>query len=176
MRCDNCGRMIQNEEANFCEYCGSSFREQRQAPFHIAPNEQEFQRDNRMLYPNMSSVAPNQTPTPNQNFTPSVEGQEKRDSFLGWLGIYGLLFIPFAGWLIFIIIVFLWAFGGNASVTKKNWARATLVFVGVLVVLFIIFTVIMLFTYGPMYQEMYRMIENGTFDNNSYLELIEKYY
>ena len=172
MRCDNCGRMIQNEEANFCEYCGSSFREQRQAPNHIASKEQENQRDNRIQYTNTNMYGS----VPNQGLAPAAEGQEKPGSFLSWLGLYGLLFVPFVGWILFLIIVFLWAFGNNTTVSKKNWARATLVFIGVLAVIFIIFMAVMLISYAPMYQEIYGMIENGTFNNSSYMDLLKKYY
>ena len=172
MKCENCGRNIPNEEANFCEYCGSSFREQRQAPNHISPKEQENQRDNRMQYANMNMYGS----APSQVIAPTTVGQEKPGSFLSWLGLYGLLFIPFVGWILFLIIVFLWAFGNNTTVSKKNWARATLVFIGVLVVIFIVLTAIMLVSYAPMYQEMYKMIENGTFNNSSYMDLLKKYY
>lgn len=169
MKCDNCGRMIKNEEANFCEYCGYSFREHRQAPFHISPREQEVYRDIRMENPNMTTGFPGQTMAPSVN-------QDKPGSFLSWLGLYGLLLIPFVGWLAFIIIVSLWAFGSNTPTNKKNWARATLVFVGVLIIIFLVMMVVMMISYAPMYQEIYQMINDGTFDYNSYMDLINKYY
>lgn len=119
MICKTCGRNAQNEEANFCEYCGSSFRERVQTVVNAAPQKQ---------------------------IVAETIGSEKPVSFLNWLGsmaiLLALLFIPIplVGMIIFMAVLCVWAFGNNTPISKKNWARASLIFVGVL---FILMTILM---------------------------------
>jgi hypothetical protein len=160
MICNTCGRQIQNETANFCEYCGASFREQTQAtrpeagqPFYTRPIIQ-------------------QGPVPMNFANPIAEaGQrgngERPISFLSWLGTYSLLaallFIPYLGWIGIIAILIFWAFSNKTPATKKNWARVTLIFAG-LVMIFVIVV------FAAFYSMYYPQIMNGTFDINSYYE------
>jgi hypothetical protein len=157
MICNNCGRQLQNETANFCEYCGASFREQAQAarpetgkPFYSIPGMQQ-----------------EATPMNNQNIMPGVPigMQEKPISFMSWLGTYAilgaLLFIPYFGWIGLIALLLFWAFSNKTPATKKNWARVTLIFVGIVIV--IIF--ILLIAFSSMYSQQ---IMDGTFDWNNY--------
>lgn len=109
MVCNTCGRSTQNEEANFCEYCGSSFREQTQGAFHIEPQMQQAAVQNG---PDIS---------------------EKSISFASWIGIYGILLgsmlIPIIGIFCPLIILTYLSFSNKMQDSKKNWARATLIFV-----------------------------------------------
>ncbi len=155
MICNNCGRQIQNEAANFCEYCGFSFREQRQgtgAGTVPEPGQSFLSRQDRQQRPlSMSGM---------EQF-PSGMTQDKPISFLGWLGTYALLLVPYVGWLIFIVMLFVWAFGNSTPATKKNWARVTLIFVGILIIALL---VLMILVYMPYYQQMM----SGDFDFNSF--------
>lgn len=54
----------------------------------------------------------------------NLEPVHKPISLLNWLASYGVLLIPIVG----IVMIFLWSFGKNISPSKKNWARATLIF------------------------------------------------
>ncbi len=157
MICYNCGRQIQNEAANFCEYCGASFREPSQAarpeagqPFYHIPGVQK--EAFRMNEPNQMLVS--QTGIP-----------EKPMGFMSWLGTYSilgaLLFIPYFGWIGFIALLLFWAFSNKTPATKKNWARVTLIFVGIMIV----FIMIALMAFSSLY---YKEIMNGTFDFNTY--------
>lgn len=115
MICNTCGRNILNEEANFCEYCGGSFREPIIAIESIAPQ---------------------------QNKAIIIE-PENPISLFNWLGsmfilVLPLLLIPIVGILIFLTILFVWAFMNKIPKTKKNWARATLIFLGIMFVVFAI--------------------------------------
>lgn len=157
MICKNCGRQIQNETANFCEYCGFSFREQTQAArpeggqnFYSKPDVQQGPIPVNVFGQPRTEVQ-----------QPGI--QEKPISFLSWLGTYALLLVPYVGWLIFIVMLFVWAFGNNTPATKKNWARVTLIFVGIVTVFVILFIIIF---YVPMLQQ----IMSGNFDYNSYYE------
>lgn len=120
MNCNICGRHTQNQEANFCEYCGSSFRE------HMNVN---FQQQQQMQQP----------------IEPSANTGEGVISFKYWLGVYGILFvsafIPYIGIFIPLVLLCVWAFDNKTSPSKKNWARATLIF---LVVYFIVAVVMII--------------------------------
>lgn len=102
MICNACGRNIKNEEANFCEYCGASFR-----------GRGEFE------------TKPSPMPIPE---AVAINHREKPVSFLDWLGTYLIMFIPLIGSIVFIVMLIIWSLGRNVSESKKNWARASLVF------------------------------------------------
>ncbi|MGF7141861.1 hypothetical protein HNQ56_000271 [Anaerotaenia torta] len=164
MICNNCGRQIQNEAANFCEYCGFSFREQRQGTEAGAVPEpgQSFLPRQDMQQRPLSMSGMEQFPSGmTQAGLPQGEAQDKPISFLGWLGTYALLLVPYVGWLIFIVMLFVWAFSNSTPATKKNWARVTLIFVGILIIALL---VLMIFVYMPYYQQMM----SGDFDFNSF--------
>ena len=142
MNCNVCGRQTMNEEANFCEYCGSSFREQMQNFNNTPPIEQGIPYPNNEPMPNMT--------------------QERPVPFINWLAIYGLILVPFPGWIILLVLMFVWAFSSNTPKSQKNWARATLIFAGVLFVLLVGYIITILNS------SMFQQMMNGTFDYNSY--------
>jgi hypothetical protein len=153
MKCNICGRQSQNEEANFCDYCGSSFREHVHMALNSAPKEIDgeaggYSESMAMLIPGRAA---GQTVT-------EATGNQKPLSFLYWLGMYGLLLIPFIG----IVQLFIWAFSNKIPASKKNWAGATLIFLGV-IILIVYFLILFMVVNSPLYQEML-----GTFDYNSY--------
>lgn len=165
MKCNVCGRQTVNEEANFCEYCGSSFREHMQQPINQMPPYHQGDLYNQGNPYHAGSV-PNMMPGVYPQSNPNLVQPEKPTSFLNWLGTYGIMFIPFVGWLVFIVMLFIWGFGNSASTSKKNWARATLIFVGIGIVLFIAYLALVITVNGDMIQQMM----NGTFDYNSYYD------
>lgn len=116
MVCKACGRTTTNENANFCEYCGYSFRE----------NIQLAQENNNGIREQKSIV--------------HSDDSEKPISFGNWMGTMLLPVIPILGIFIYFVMLFVWAFGSETPKSKKNWARATLV---VLLVSIIILVVIM---------------------------------
>lgn len=132
MVCNTCGRHIQNEEANFCEYCGTSFRN---------GNINEIKPPSNYTY---SSETGN-TSAPRQPHAPeaiNVNQNEKNVSLLDWLGSYLIMFIPVVGGIVFFVMLLIWSFSKNISTSKKNWARATLVFYIITIILFIILLVL----------------------------------
>jgi amino acid transporter len=108
-----------NEEANFCEYCGSSFREN--------------------IYP-----APAPGPVYQAPLVSAPENNEKPVSFLNWLGSYAIMFIPFIGIIAFPVMLLIWAFGKNAPESKKNWAKATLIFLVVSIIIYMLLVFVLL--------------------------------
>lgn len=154
MVCSTCGRNVQNEEANFCEYCGSPFKEHLKAAYQEAPKVQS------------DGMA---GPIPIQD-----KANELPISFLNWLGTYGILFatmfIPLIGWAIYLGVLFAWAFSSRTPVSKKNWARVTLIFTAVLVILVVIYMMILLNS------GLFQQILNGSFDLKSYEALYQNLY
>ncbi len=54
-----------------------------------------------------------------------------------WLITILLMIIP----IVNIVLLFLWALGGNANPSKANWAKATLIWFAILIVFYVIFGV-----------------------------------
>ncbi|NLJ96012.1 MAG: hypothetical protein GX321_02565 [Clostridiales bacterium] len=155
MICNTCGRYKQNEEANFCEYCGTSFRD---------GNANEIKTPgNNPTYQNYTTDGSSFTPPPRQEAL-NVNPKEKTVTFLDWLGTYLIMFIPIVGGIVFLIMLFIWSFGNSVSDSKKNWARATLIFYLIMIVLIIIFMIISL-----------GMIDNPLFNNMMDIESNELY-
>jgi hypothetical protein len=144
MVCKTCGRYSHSEDANFCEYCGSPFKE------HLTPAYNMNMPPRQMEGPMNGPVYKEQ------------ENNDKPVSFLNWLWTYGLLLIPYVGWLAFITLLFVWSFTKSTPVSKKNWARVNLIFTAVLIILIIVYIIIIVNS------GMFQNILNGTFDYNSY--------
>lgn len=135
MLCNNCGRHSQNEEANFCDYCGHSFRG------HI---------------PEI-----NKTEQPNQTVI-TTQPHDKPISLLNWLASYGLMLIPLVG----MVMLFVWAIGKHTSVSKRNWARATLLFIA----LMMLYLVTMMNMFGQ--NSIFQDYMNGNIGLNEFMNSI----
>ena len=156
MICKVCGRTIGNEEANFCEYCGASFRPgmdnrileedmHKHAGYTTAGN-QSYQQQAFGNY-QTAQTEQNQTYAKDQiphgaakEVTASrgggfFSGKNATMTFGNWMIIYLLPFIPMVGTILFLVLLFSWGFGSNVVPTKKSWARATLVFVLIMIVI-----------------------------------------
>lgn len=108
MRCEVCGREAMNPEANYCDYCGTSFRE--------AGFQAEVKRE--QADPEKKTVATGgQVPT------------------LWFLGVMCLPFVPMIGAFAYLGVLFYWGFSNNINDSRKSFGRATLIFTGVMVML-----------------------------------------
>lgn len=159
MICKVCGRTITNEEANFCEYCGTSFRpgtdnkiSEEEAFHNNGPMNQsgagytQFNRYDQATVDSMNGTPFQQNAMPGQNEQNSkqvppmgfgiLSGSDRPMTFGNWLFIYLLPFIPFVGQIFFLVLLLSWGFGANTAPTKKNWARATMVMILFLLVMF----------------------------------------
>ena len=120
MKCHTCGRQIQNESANFCDYCGASFREHVQAT-PVSGMGQPF-----LSRPYTAESVPNTS----AGMQPAAAGQP---SLQEWLRRYAILLVPFAN----IAMLLIWAFSDTTPIAKKNWAKATLIFFAFVFLLFL---------------------------------------
>jgi succinate dehydrogenase/fumarate reductase cytochrome b subunit len=61
-------------------------------------------------------------------------------SVKSWVGTLLLLCIP----LVNLILLFVWAFGDGANSNKKNYAKASLIIVGCVTVIYVLFFVLLI--------------------------------
>lgn len=86
----------------------------------------------------------NQTPSYQQpNYVQNnVNNQDEHMSVLAWIGVFCLNLIPCVGNLVYIIMMFVWAFGNTPKKSLKTYARAQLLILAIVLVLFIIVLII----------------------------------
>lgn len=148
MVCRACGRVIANENANFCEYCGTATNASREGSMdygsyggenagntsYYGASGQGYGNNSRYGssgYGNASTSGQGTVGDPGLagilNGTAGVAEAENSMSFLHWIVIMLLPFIPMIGMFAYLAVLLIWAFGRTASKTRKSWARATLV-------------------------------------------------
>ena len=157
MICSRC--KTQNPDGNtFCLECGASLD-----PFVTADKESYQPQSapestNNPFEPNVSPYTqpqpyeqqsyqqPYQQPY-QQNMVNYPAGYNYQDddhvTTLQWLGIWALNIIPFVGTLIYIVLMFIWAFGDTRKKSLKTYAKSQLIIFLICIVLglIIIFSV-----------------------------------
>jgi len=78
----------------------------------------------------------------NQNYQPMTIGE--------WIITFIITYIPIVG----IIMLFVWAFGGDTHPSKKTWAQAMLILFAIAIVLGIIFAGIIFSMLSSMFGAM----------------------
>ncbi len=115
MRCAMCGREITNPNANYCDYCGTSVREDVY---------REVQPEAKMT----------SAETPKADRVPTVY----------FFGVMCLPFFPLVGAFAYLGILLYWAFAPKITDSRKSFARATLIYtVAVMAVFFAAFGTMM---------------------------------
>lgn len=138
MICNICGRNIENENANFCENCGTSLRG------HVVEQNNTYQKESQI-----------------DNVNEKKE-EQKPISFGNWMGSLILPFIPLVGPIIYLVMLFIWSFGSDTNQSKKNWARAQLIvtIISVVLVVYFIVTSVMTTLNGQSFEEFYKNYNN----------------
>jgi len=123
MVCRNCGSQIADTSV-VCPRCGASTAGYR---------------------------APAYTPPPQPVYSTQVFTQAPAQSYADehvsvgmWIGIFFINFIPILGSLIYLVMLFVWAFGNTPKRSLKNFAKAQLVLMLVGLILGIIAFIIMM--------------------------------
>lgn len=145
MVCRTCGRVIANENANFCEYCGTATNANREGGMaygsYAGENANSSYRENQSYragedfsysgnsaygagYKKGSSGDPGLVGI--LNGTAGTAEAENSMSFSHWIVVMLLPLIPMIGMFAYLAVLLIWAFGRTATKTRKNWARATL--------------------------------------------------
>lgn len=81
------------------------------------------------------------TPIQEQEYTPSNTNVV---SVKSWLGTLALLIIP----VVNIILLFVWAFGGDTNLNRRNFAKAQLILMAIIIGLYLIVLVFFLVLVG----------------------------
>lgn len=83
---------------------------------------------------------------PNYQYHPMNSFTPPPISILGWIGRSILLtllaIIPIVGWLVQIIMLFVWSGDGSKDMTFRNWAKAQLVVLAAVIILAIFIVII----------------------------------
>ena len=158
MICRVCGREIANENANFCEYCGASVKDGRVADGYAVPEQGNPPRENADSFrgtadPSRGMPDPFRGRTLDRSGRPGgdlrVSDSEEKEPVIGfgnWMITMLLPFIPMIGPLVYMVMLFVWAFGGTNR-TKKNWARAMLI-------MLIISIIMLMIMFGSVFSEL----------------------
>ncbi|NLO08700.1 MAG: zinc ribbon domain-containing protein [Clostridiales bacterium] len=157
MICNSCGRDNQNQNANFCEYCGASLRE---GNVHV----HETETTNNYSYQSGTGNASAEAPPPMSVQAIEINDNKKPVSYLNWLGTYFIMLIPFVGGIVFFVMLIVWATSSNTPESKKNWARATLTFMIIMLVLALILVLIFAsLLRNPVFQDIFQDSFNSEF-------------
>ena len=121
--CQNCGRELP-EGVAFCDNCGAS---QPAAPAATPA----------------TPAAPAAAPVVNNFYAPTMK---QPVSVAGWIGRSLIPCIPLVGWLIYLIMLFIWSGDQTKETSFNNWAKAQLwvmlIGIGIAVVVLIIVAII----------------------------------
>lgn len=149
MVCKVCGRTIANEDANFCEYCGASFRPGSDNKIDETTINNTANDASGYTQYGQAGTENRQEGTANtqqgaffggfppfgamnsQNASNMQSGQqmvERPMTFGNWLVILLMPFVPVIGPMLFLVLLLMWSFNKSVPPTRKNWARAMLVF------------------------------------------------
>ena len=135
MICNSCGANFP-DKSTFCTFCGAksipiptSAQQYNQYPQNNIPQQNTYQSYNQQSIPNMMPLY-----TSIQDTTPI--------SPWGYIGYMLLFGIPIVG----IVMMFVFAFGSNTNVNLKNFARAYLLYMLIVVILYLIIFAIVFVT------------------------------
>lgn len=137
MRCSVCGRESDNPEANFCYYCGSSFRESAKEDFVGMKRDDSYKS---MVNYTMGDNSDDPYGIPNEHagvrndygYRPGEPEKKGVTMFEVFLPII-LLFVP-AGLFIALGLSIYWIVAENSTESRRKYGKCVLI---VLIVLFL---------------------------------------
>lgn len=133
MYCPHCNS--ENPEGvKFCVHCGCKVENSVSNDNTGKDYNQSYQQ------PNYNQTQPNQQPVYVQQ--PASKAKDEHMTVGGWLGVFCINLIPFVGTLIYLIMMFVWAFGSTPKKSLKTFARAQLLIMAIAIVLVIILFII----------------------------------
>ena len=86
-----------------------------------------------------------------------------------WIGIFFINVIPIIGPLVYLVLLFVWAFGNTAKKSLKAYAKAQLIIAAVLIALSVLAAIVLAiagFSFSDFFQEM-----ADEFDNSYYYHI-----
>lgn len=147
--CKNCGTLMEND---VCPNCGTTNTPVDSAP---APEAQPVYAAPEQPVPPAQPVyaAPQPVyPTPQPPYggyqppyyPPQMPKSEEPVSVLGWIWRFLLPSIPVVGWIINLIMLFIWMGDDTKEESFRNWAKAQLVMMAVALGLVVLFVFLMI--------------------------------
>ncbi len=140
--CKICGRKNPLEDANFCYYCGASFREGDVGDainYHMPR-----QLNTAPILHGSAAVDPEDVTEWNRGSVTRAATDEEQELLHGrafgkwkWFGTFLLLLFP-VGWIAFFVIMCISAFGSSATAERKEMARGFLMFAVVMGIILVI--------------------------------------
>ncbi len=156
MFCEKCGSQI-SDNSTFCGNCGASMNNAaapsyaphpRPAAPSYTPPPPNYIPATPNNHPVYSHAAPNSRPGYAASGYPGA-GQEM--SVGQWMITLLIMAIPIAG----LVMMFVWAFGSGAPVSKRNFSRASLIFAAIGVGLYLILMIAGVSMMGAMMDSMF---------------------
>lgn len=145
--CNSCGAVL-NEQMKFCAECGAAVAEE---------NVEITTKTDTVTEINMETVLKTGTTMEVEN-APDEKSKYAPISTLGYIGIMLLICLPCIGFIFLIV----WAFGGCRKVNKRNFARAALLLMAIMMVISLAATVLIKRTAVNMFENsgMSILLEN----------------
>lgn len=141
MYCPHCNS--ENPEGvKFCTHCGNQMENSVSNNNTNQAYNQNYNQNYNQSYqqPNYNQAQPYQQPVYVQQ--PAANTEEEHMTVGGWIGVFCINLIPFVGTLIYIIMMFVWAFGSTPKKSLKTFAKAQLLMMAIALVLVIILFII----------------------------------
>lgn len=133
----------QNPQQNQNTYSAQDYQQPYGSQNYSAQDyQQPYGADNNQNYQNSYGTGYNQTPSYQQSNYNNMSNDEEHVSVLRWIGIFCLNIIPCVGPIVYLIMMFVWAFGSTPKKSLKNFARAQLILsaiaLGIMIIMIII--------------------------------------
>lgn len=137
MICSKCGTQ-NNDSGAFCVECGAQLN-----PF-VNMDQNSYAQNQQQQQPYQQQSFPQQGYQQNMVNYPSGYNysEDEHVSTLMWIGIFAINIIPGIGSLVYLILLFVWAFGSTPKKSLKTFAQAQLIISLVVVVLLVLFFLI----------------------------------
>jgi hypothetical protein len=145
--CENCGVQLSDQE-KFCHNCGTQITRQEQSktnpPASVTENKPKVQQ---------TPPAYTQTPVSQPKNNIYAEQENRRLTVPLSVGQFLITLILLILPIVNIILLFVWSFGSDVNLNKKNFARATLI-IGVIMI-------ILSFIMGSVIMSIFTQLMNG---------------
>lgn len=190
MYCGNCGAQI-DDQATRCSRCGELIQKAEEQQTKTEPADQQTEQTNTYAPPvvqpqpaqnsSYAPPAPQQTqqqnpnnyyynpqaynPQPNAYYGSNMPQQDETVSMGQWFGLFALNLIPCVGGLIFIIMLFVYAFGSTPKKSLKNFARVMLIIEAVAIVLMIVYFAV-----------IWQYVADGGFDFSFDMNIVRSFF
>lgn len=80
---------------------------------------------------------------------------ESNMSVAKWIGFYALNLIPLVGSIIYLVLLFKWAFGDTKDLTLKNYAKANLLIMLIFIILAVIVVILQQYILLEFLEDLY---------------------